>query len=99
VAGKTGTSEGGRDRWFIGSIPQLTTALWLGYDNSRTTSSTSAAAVAAWQAYMAPITKDLPVRQFPPKPVLTGKFNPLALKPRTRSWANPEVETRRPRQT
>jgi penicillin-binding protein 1A len=99
VAGKTGTSEGGRDLWFIGSIPQLTTALWLGYDNSRTTSSTSAAAVAAWQAYMAPITKDLPVRQFPPKPVLTGKFNPLALKPRTRSWANPEVETRRPRQT
>jgi penicillin-binding protein 1A len=99
VAGKTGTSEGGRDLWFIGSIPQLTTALWLGYDNNRTTSSTSAAAVAAWQAYMAPITKDLPVRQFPPKPVLTGKFNPLALKPRTRSWANPEVETRRPRQT
>ena len=99
VAGKTGTSEGGRDLWFIGSIPQLTTALWLGYDNNRTTNSTSAAAVAAWQAYMAPITKDLPVRQFPPKPVLTGKFNPLALRPRTRSWANPEVETRNPNPT
>jgi penicillin-binding protein 1A len=96
VAGKTGTSEGGRDLWFIGSIPQLTTALWLGYDNNRTTNSTSAAAVAAWQAYMAPITKDLPVRQFPPKPVLTGKFNPLTLKPRGRSWANPEADTRRP---
>ncbi len=96
VAGKTGTSEGGRDLWFIGSIPQLTTALWLGYDNSRTTNSTSAAAVAAWQAYMAPITKDLPVRQFPPKPVLTGKFNPLSLKPRGRTGTNPEADTRRP---
>ena len=96
VAGKTGTSEGGRDLWFIGSIPQLTTALWLGYDNNRTTNSTSAAAVAAWQAYMAPITKDLPVRQFPPKPVLTGKFNPLSLKPRGRNWSNPEADTRRP---
>jgi penicillin-binding protein 1A len=96
VAGKTGTSEGGRDLWFIGSIPQLTTALWLGYDNSRTTNSTSATAVAAWQAYMAPITQDLPVRQFPPKPVLTGKFNPLSLKPRRQTGANPEADIRRP---
>jgi len=77
VAGKTGTSEGGRDLWFIGSIPQLTTGLWLGYDNNRATQSTSAVAAAAWYDYMAPIVKDLPVRQFPPKPVLTGRFNPL----------------------
>ena len=84
VAGKTGTSEGGRDLWFIGGIPQLTTGLWLGYDNNRGTNSTSMVAVAAWADYMAPIVKDLPVRQFPPKPELTGHFNPLkALRPRT----------------
>jgi penicillin-binding protein 1A len=77
VAGKTGTSEGGRDLWFIGGIPQLTTGLWLGYDNNRGTNSTSAVAVAAWADYMAPIVKDLPVRQFPPKPELTGRFQPL----------------------
>ena len=83
VAGKTGTSEGGRDLWFIGGIPQLTTGLWLGYDNNRETKSTSAVAVVAWADYMAPIVKDLPVRQFPPKPVLSGRFNPLkALRPR-----------------
>ncbi|MFZ9850780.1 MAG: transglycosylase domain-containing protein [Vulcanococcus sp.] len=82
VAGKTGTSEGGRDLWFIGGIPQLTTGLWLGYDNNRGTNSTSAVAVAAWADYMGPIVKDLPVRQFPPKPELSGRFNPLkALRP------------------
>jgi penicillin-binding protein 1A len=77
VAGKTGTSEGGRDLWFIGGIPQLTTGLWLGYDNNRGTNSTSAVAVEAWADYMRPIVRDLPVRQFPPKPQLTGRFNPL----------------------
>ena len=74
VAGKTGTSEGGRDLWFIGSIPQLTTGVWLGYDNSRETKSTSVVATYAWQAFMAPISKDLPVRQFPPRPELQDTY-------------------------
>ncbi len=42
VAGKTGTSEGARDLWFIGGIPQLTTGIWLGYDNNRKTGATAA---------------------------------------------------------
>ena len=74
VAGKTGTSEGARDLWFVGSIPQLTTGIWLGYDNNRKTGSDSGAAAAAWGRYMRVVVKDLPVRQFPPKPVLTGEF-------------------------
>ncbi|MCP9851002.1 transglycosylase domain-containing protein [Cyanobium sp. Morenito 9A2] len=91
VAGKTGTSEGGRDLWFIGSIPQLTTGVWLGYDNNRTTGSTSVVATYAWSAYMAPIVKDLPVRPFPPKPVLTGVFRPEKPKTSRRSeaWTEP----------
>ena len=74
VAGKTGTSEGGRDLWFIGSIPQLTAGVWLGYDNSRETGTTSVLATYAWRAFMAPIVKGMPVRQFPPKPELSGSF-------------------------
>ena len=74
VAGKTGTSESGRDLWFIGSIPQLTTAVWLGYDDSRETHSTSVLATFAWHDYMVPLVKDLPVNPFPPKPVLTSSF-------------------------
>jgi len=76
VAGKTGTSEGGRDLWFIGSIPQLTTGVWLGYDDSRETKSTSVVATLAWRDFMAPISKTLPVRPFPPKPQLQGSYKP-----------------------
>ena len=74
VAGKTGTSEGGRDLWFIGSIPQLTTGVWLGYDDSRETGATSVVATYAWHSFMAPIVKDMPVRRFAPKPALTSTY-------------------------
>ena len=76
AAGKTGTAEGARDLWFIGSIPQLTTAVWLGYDENIKTHSSSAQAAATWGAYMAKVVKELPVQQFPPKPTLTGRFQP-----------------------
>ncbi|MEI6829070.1 MAG: PBP1A family penicillin-binding protein, partial [Synechococcaceae cyanobacterium ELA445] len=95
VAGKTGTSEGGRDLWFIGSIPQLTTGLWLGYDNNQETQNTSVVATYAWHDFMAPIVKDLPVRQFPPKPVLTGVFRPDKPKNSHRSEAWSEPTTKR----
>ena len=95
VAGKTGTSEGGRDLWFIGSIPQLTTGLWLGYDNNQETQNTSVVATYAWHDFMAPIVKDLPVRQFPPKPVLTGVFRPDKPKTSHRSEAWSEPTTKR----
>ena len=74
VAGKTGTSEGGRDLWFIGSIPQLTTAVWLGYDDNREQKGSSGDAAWAWRQFMIPVVKDMPVQQFPPKPVLTRNF-------------------------
>ncbi len=74
VAGKTGTSEGARDLWFIGSIPQLTTAVWFGYDNNRDTGSSSGQAAWAWNKYMTTIKGNFPVQQFPPKPVLTRVF-------------------------
>lgn len=31
VAGKTGTGEEWRDAWFVGSTPELTTAVWVGF--------------------------------------------------------------------
>ena len=52
VTGKTGTSEGARDIWFIGSIPQLTTGIWFGYDNNQKTMNTSQTAALAWKEYM-----------------------------------------------
>ncbi|WP_413442583.1 transglycosylase domain-containing protein [Synechococcus sp. MIT S1220] len=76
VAGKTGTSENTRDLWFIGSIPQLTTGVWFGYDDDRPTKSTSGEAAWAWKQFMLQIKDDIPVRAFPNKPVLTRKFTP-----------------------
>ena len=76
VAGKTGTSEGGRDLWFIGSIPQLTTGIWLGYDDDRKTKSTSVVATYAWKRFMTAITPGMPVQKFPPKPALANRWKP-----------------------
>jgi penicillin-binding protein 1A len=89
VAGKTGTSEGGRDLWFIGSIPQLTTGVWLGYDDSRETRNTSVVATLAWRSFMAPISKTLPVRQFPAKPQLQNSYKPEAGKAKPAGPAEP----------
>jgi penicillin-binding protein 1A len=79
AAGKTGTAEGARDLWFIGSIPQLTTAIWFGYDQNWKTGSSSAQAAGAWSSFMSQVTKGMPVQQFPPKPTLTGSFIPYVL--------------------
>ena len=76
VAGKTGTSEGARDLWFIGSIPQLTTAVWFGYDNNRETKSNSGEAAWAWKQFMAQIEDNFPPAPFPAKPALNRPFQP-----------------------
>lgn len=34
-AGKTGTTNDGRDAWFIGFSPRLLVAVWVGYDDNR----------------------------------------------------------------
>ena len=78
VAGKTGTSEGTRDLWFIGSIPQLTTAVWFGYDNNQETQSTSGDAAWAWKQFMLQIEDEFPPQPFAEKPVLKRTFQPLA---------------------
>ncbi len=37
VRGKTGTTQDYRDAWFVGFVPQLATAAWVGYPNGVTT--------------------------------------------------------------
>jgi len=36
AAGKTGTSDGFKDAWFIGFTPELTCGVWLGFDDGAT---------------------------------------------------------------
>lgn len=78
TAGKTGTSDEDADAWFVGYIPQASTAVWVGHSESRTSMFNSwingrfypevfggAIAAPIWGNYMAPATADLEVKHFP----------------------------------
>ncbi len=52
VYGKTGTSDGNRDLWFIGSINNLTTGVWIGYDNNRISNLSSGNAAYFWKTFI-----------------------------------------------
>lgn len=54
AAGKTGTTNSGRDLWFVGYVPSrdLLTGIWLGNDDNSPTSGSSAQAATVWRDYM-----------------------------------------------
>ena len=43
VSGKTGTTNGNRDSWFVGYTPDVVCAVWVGYDSGADTGLTGAA--------------------------------------------------------
>ncbi|NKB17584.1 MAG: hypothetical protein HC770_04970 [Pseudanabaena sp. CRU_2_10] len=58
VVGKTGTTDAGRDLWFIGFLPQrrLLAAVWLGNDEG-TTGGSSGLAAQVWGEYMGKVIR------------------------------------------
>ena len=52
IYGKTGTSDGNRDLWFIGSIKGITTGVWLGFDDNKETNLSSGNASLLWRDYI-----------------------------------------------
>ncbi|NMG09712.1 transglycosylase domain-containing protein [Brasilonema sp. UFV-L1] len=67
AAGKTGTTSSEKDIWFVGTVPQLTTAVWVGRDDNRTLASgaTGGTMVAPiWRSFMLQALKDVPVENF-----------------------------------
>ncbi|HVS65055.1 MAG TPA: transglycosylase domain-containing protein [Thermoanaerobaculia bacterium] len=53
LAGKSGTTNGGRDSWFIGYSPERATLAWVGYDSNRATRlSGSRAALPIWGRFV-----------------------------------------------
>ena len=67
VAGKTGTTNEGRDAWFAGYTTQLATVVWVGRADNASMGDATGGALAAplWKAYMAPAMKPLPPTPLP----------------------------------
>ena len=72
--GKTGTAETLTNAWFVGAIPQLTAAVWVGFlegqipmEPPRTRISVFGGTWPAqiWRLFMERAARDLPVRDFP----------------------------------
>jgi 1A family penicillin-binding protein len=67
AAGKTGTTSSEKDIWLVGTVPQLTTAVWVGRDDNRTLASgaTGGTMVAPiWRDFMLRALKGVPVEKF-----------------------------------
>ncbi len=68
VAGKTGTSNGYVDAWFLGFTAQISTGVWVGFDKERTIGKGEVggrAALPIWVEYMVKAHDDLPPANIP----------------------------------
>ena len=52
IFGKTGTTDGNRDIWFIGSIENLTTGVWIGFDENKESKLSSGNAASLWKEFI-----------------------------------------------
>jgi penicillin-binding protein 1A len=69
AAGKTGTTSSERDIWFVGYVPQLATAVWVGNDNNRPIGGGATGGVYVapiWRDFMLQALKNEPVQSFQP---------------------------------
>lgn len=77
-AGKTGTTNDGRDAWFIGFSPRLLVAVWVGFDDNRGLNlSGSAAAVPIYAEFARRLPSHFFEEPFPEVPgVVTASVDP-----------------------
>ncbi len=70
AAGKTGTTSDFRDAWFVGFVPQLAAAVWVGNDDYSRMYESYGGNVPArtWAHFMKAALKRMPVQQFGPMP-------------------------------
>jgi len=68
TAGKTGTTNGYVDAWFIAYTPQVATGVWVGFDKEKTIGKGEVggrAALPIWLEYMKKAHEKLPAMSFP----------------------------------
>jgi penicillin-binding protein 1B len=78
LAGKTGTTNDGRDAWFVGFSPRFLTAIWVGYDDNRGLHlSGSEAAVPLFADFTRSVPPGYFTENFPvPSNVVTADIDP-----------------------
>lgn len=108
VAGKTGTSQDNKDAWFVGYVPQLSTAVWLGYAQPKTIRIDGVEATGGgfstriWKAYNEVALEGQPEEDFPPRADVgkrkdiddgtDGDSDPAPRPRRTRRSSTPEPQ-------
>src|SRR5215469_154100 len=67
--GKTGTTNDFTDAWYIGFTPQITTGVWVGFDDPKTSLGSketgARAALPIWLEFMEQASKGTPAESFP----------------------------------
>jgi penicillin-binding protein 1B len=78
VAGKTGTTDGYRDAWFIGYTPDVVVGVWVGFDDEEALHLTGAqAALPMWVEFMRQIVPSGPRPVMTPPAVVTRDIDPM----------------------
>ncbi len=67
MAGKTGTTSDYRDAWFIGYVPQMAVATWVGNDNNSPMNKVTGGSIPAimWRDFMKVALINVPMLDFP----------------------------------
>jgi penicillin-binding protein 1B len=78
LAGKTGTTNDGRDAWFVGFSPRFLSAVWVGYDDNRGLNlSGSQAAVPIFADFARSVPAQFFAEGFPvPSDIVTAQIDP-----------------------
>lgn len=64
VAGKTGTTNSSKDRWFAGYTPYYVASVWVGYDHQKEIKMSGNPAAKIWKAVMSKVHEGLENKEF-----------------------------------
>ena len=81
AAGKTGTTNKGRDAWFVGYTPRLLAGVWIGDDSNKAVGAVGAGdAAPLWTAFMRASLGGVQPDKFepPPEGLVTVKVDPMS---------------------
>jgi len=78
ASGKTGTTDGNRDSWFVGFTPDVVCAVWVGYDSGADTGLPGAkGALRIWARFLRALYPESgPVTLLPPEGIETAEIDP-----------------------